>query len=59
MVCRGYTGFRVEGFPKSGVYRGYIWFRVWGSGFPQIMGTILGVSIIRVTVFGGLYCGFP
>ena len=30
---------------------------IWG--FPKIRGTILGVPIIRIIVFGGLYWGPP
>ena len=37
---------------KLVVYRGFR-----GSGFPKIKGTILGVLIIRVIIFWGLYWG--
>ena len=37
--------------PKLGC--NYIW------GFPKIRGTILGVPIIRIIVFWGLYWGPP
>ena len=33
----------------------YIYISIWG--FPKIMGTLLGVPIIRVIVFWGLYWG--
>ena len=32
-------------------------YRIWG--FPEIRGTFLGVPIIRITVFAGLYWGPP
>ena len=34
---------------------GGLWTVIWG--FPKIRGTLLGVPIIRTTVFGGLYWG--
>ena len=35
----------------------YVYMGIWG--FPKIRGTILGVLIIRIIVFGGLYWGPP
>ena len=46
----GFLGFRVLGSWGLG-------FRVWG--FPKIKGTLLGVPIIRVIVFRGIYIGVP
>ena len=40
---------------ENGSY--YLRFRVWGLGFPKIRGTILGVPIIRIIVFWGVYWG--
>ena len=37
-------------FMASGL--GYMWSKIWG--FPEIWGTLFGVPIFRIIVFGGL-----
>ena len=37
----------------------YLGFRVRGLRFPRIGGTILGVIILRIRMFWGLYRGSP
>ena len=44
---RGILGFRVQGLR----FIGFIW------GFPKIRGTLLGIPIIRIIVYWGLYGG--
>ena len=34
-----------------------LWCKIYTWGFPKIRGTILGVPIIRIIVFWGLYWG--
>ena len=38
---------------ETGLYRGFCW------GVPKISGTLLGVPIIRIMLFWGLYWGPP
>ena len=47
----GLSSWRLVG--KEGLSYRIIW------GLPKISGTILGVPIIRTTVFWGLYWGLP
>ena len=53
--------FGVEGFQKkTGVpLLGFIviYVDILGFGFPNIQGPFLGVPIMRILAFGGLYCG--
>ena len=45
---------KMENEMETGIYRG-----LWGLGFPKIGGTILGVPIIRIIIYWGLYWGPP
>ena len=57
MSCRDIWGFpKIRGTLKGG-YRECIGIErvIEGLGFPKIRGNILGVPIIRIAVFGGLY----
>ena len=59
ILLRFYRGYIGE---ENGSY--YLEFEVWGLGnwvfwFPKIVGTSLGLFIIRTIVFWGLYWGSP
>ena len=50
-----FSGITFDGLRRFLMWPALSWFCM--RGFPKIGGTLLGVTIIRIIVFGGLYWG--